>query len=499
MTQRLGIFVLLIAAAASATFARAVHAASRLVVVPAVVSGVGEPETGLLAALAEGLRQNPQWGVEQGEALSTLAGFAGSSVREADIARMKAVVDDAAAKLAAGDGADLVAGLEAVREELRVAARKGQRPPAADEIAWRSSTLLVAALLASNQDARAKAAAEEAILLFPGRTITDADKLPARAAELFAAPRPGLGAKLTLRTRPEGCEVLVGDTVLGKDPVEVAVLQGDAYYFRARCAPSGAATTDAVTTSFPKKILVPANETTRSDVLDVEFERGFAAEGFKRVRFASTQERRTLEESYARRISERFDADAVVFASVGELSGTDWLNARLYTRSGYLNRQGLVRLEAQRANALGRYLATGRDVPGVLKPEEAGALLASSRVAPTGRDNVAPAWYSDVVGWSLLGAGVAGASVGLWGNGVGNQKREEAEAIRGDDARQEQLFKDAQSIKFWSGVGTAGGFLFAATGVVLLAVPEYSDDESFMALRPALVPGGGGITLGGRF
>src|SRR6185369_14742012 len=107
----------------------------------------------------------------------------------------------------------------------------------------------------------------------------------------------------------------------------------------------------------------------------------FTADGLRRLRFSSSQERRELEETYARRVAERFDADVVVLASVGELSGADWLSARLYLRSGYLNRQALVRLEAPRANALGRFLATGKDVPGVLKPEEAGSLLQSSRVS----------------------------------------------------------------------------------------------------------------------
>jgi hypothetical protein len=499
MTQRCGVFVFVIAtAAAHLTAAPPAFAASRLVVVPVVVAGAAEPDSGLLAALAEGLRQNPQWGVEQGEALAALAGFSASSVPEADLTRLKTTIETAARKLAAGEASDQAGALEAAREELRVAARKGPRGAVADELAWRASTLLVAALAAGKQDTRAKAAAEEAILLFPGRKVTEADKLPATAVQLLGAPRAGLGARLTLRTRPEGCEVRVGDVSLGKDPVEIAVLNGEAYYFSARCTAGAPAAAGATTTSFPKKIVVPSNETTRQDVLDVEFERGLAAEGFRRIRFASNQERRSLEESYVRRVAERFDADSVVLASVGELSGTDWLNARLYTRSGYLNRQGLVRLEAQRANALGRYLATGRDVPGVLKPEEAGALLASSRVSSSQETVVAP-WYTDIAGWAMLGVGAIGTSIGLYGNSVGNEKREEADMVRGDTVRQDMLYKDAQSMKFWSGIGVAGGLLFAATGVVLLAVPEYSSDEPYMALRPAWLPGGGAVTLGGRF
>ena len=38
-----------------------------------------------------------------------------------------------------------------------------------------------------------------------------------------------MGAKLTLLTRPEGCEVFVTAASVGKAPVEVPVLQASAY------------------------------------------------------------------------------------------------------------------------------------------------------------------------------------------------------------------------------------------------------------------------------
>jgi hypothetical protein len=508
MNHRLGFGFTLAVTIAALAVPPAAHAASRLIVLPVVVGGgTAEPDRGLVAALTEGLRQNPQWGVEQGDNLVTLAKFQTSSVPEADLKRLEAAVADAAKKLS-GKPEDAATALEAAREELRQAARKGARGQAADDLAWRASTLLIAAHVAGKQETKARTVAEETALLFPGRKVEPADKLPPKVAELLAATRPGLGARLTLRTRPEGCEVLSGGIVLGKDPLEVSVLQGDGYYFQARCtagpvaaAPSAAAAApSAPVTSYPKKVIVPANETTRQDVLDAEFERGFEAEGLRRVRFGSLQERRQLEESYARRLAERFDADAVVLASVGELSGADWLNARLYTRSGYLNRQGLVRLEAQRANALGRYLATGKDVPGVLKPEEAGALLAASRVSSERKGPVAAPWYSDIAGWSLLGVGVVGLSLGQWANSVYHDKQDQADNLRGDTPKQEALWREAQSAKFWGGIGTVGGILFAATGVVLLAVPEYSDDDGFTAsLRPGLLPGGGQLSFAGRF
>jgi hypothetical protein len=498
MKHRLG-FTFAVCAVAWTAFSPVAAAASRLIVVPVVVGGGGEPEANLMAALSEGLRQNPQYGVEQGDALVTLAKYPNTSLPDAELTRLTTAVDEAARKL----GADAVTALEAAREDLRAAARKGPRGARGDQLAWRASTLLIAAHLAAKQDSKARTVAEETALLFPGRKPTAGDDVSAKVADLLASARPGLGAKLTLRTRPEGCEILHGDVVLGKDPLELSVLQGDAYYFQARCsgaagaAPANAATA-ATIISHPKKVIVPANESTRQDVLDAEFERGFAGEGLRRLRFSSTQERRELEESYSRRLAERFDADAVVLASVGELSGADWLNARLYLRSGYLNRQGLVRLEVQRANALGRFLATGKDVPGVLKPEEAGALLASSRVSSEQKEAIAP-WYSDAVGWTFVGVGALGVGLGRWGNSIANKRQEEGDMTRGDGPRQEALYREAQSAKFWSGIGTVGGVLFAATGIVLLAVPEYGDDDGFMAVRPSLLPGGGGFVWNGRF
>jgi hypothetical protein len=383
-----------------------------------------------------------------------------------------------------------------VRGELRIAGKKGPRSVEADNLLWRTSLLLVAALQGKDAD-QAKKAAQETMLLFPGRRPTEADKLSAAAGKLFEAP-PELGVKLKLVSRPEGCEVFVGPTSFGKSPAEVQVLQDEPYWAHVRCAAAAGAPAGAGMASLPKRIVVPPNETTRQEVLDAEFERSFVAEGLRRLRFTSSNERRQLEESYARRLAERFDADAVVLASVGELSGADWLNARLYLRSGYLNRQGLVRLEPQRANALGRFLATGKEVPGVLRPEEAGALVAASRPADAGEPSINP-WYTDIAGWSFLGGGLVTLGFGRWINSSAEDKESQADALRGDTERQNALYREAQSEKFWGGVLTVGGLLASATGVVLLLVPEYNHSDELFSFGPNILPGGGGLVVGGRF
>lgn len=477
-------------AAALVGRASSAEAATRLVVIPVSVGGGQDPDTALMAALANGLRQNPQWAVEQGESIPSLAKYQPTAVTETELARLAAEVEAVGRK----SGAEAVETLTRVRGELRATAKKGPRSPEADKLLWQTSLLLVSALTSKDAD-QAKKIAQETMLLFPGKKPGEDDKLGPAASKLFEAP-PEMGARLKLLSRPEGCEVFVGATSIGNAPAELSVLTDEAYWAHVRCpAPAGAGQSLA---SLPKRIVVPPNETTRQEVLDAEFERGFVAEGLRRLRFASSQERRQLEESYARRLAERFDADAVVLASVGELSGADWLNARLYLRSGYLNRQGLVRLEAQRANALGRFLATGKDVPGVLKPEEAGALVAASRPMD-GPEPEPAAWYTDIAGWAFVGTGLATFSIGQWINSNAEDKRKQADALRGDTERQGSLYRQAQSQKFWGGVATVGGLLLSVTGVVLLLVPEHTGPDEMFGLSPTPLPGGGGLVVGGRF
>ena len=479
--------------------APAAEAAARLVILPVVVGGGPDPEAPLMAALADGLRQNPQWSVEQGESIPSLASYRPVGLTDAELEKLTADVEGAAKKGAAGN-AEALTTLERVRGELRAATKKGPRGAKGDDLLWRTSVALVTGLL-SKEAERAKVIAEETMLLLPGRKPAEGEKLPAAVAAVMVAPAPGTGARLKLVSRPEACEVFLDGRSLGKSPAEVPVLQGESYWSYTRCVPAApAAGASGEIASMPKRVAVATNESQRQEVLDAEFERAFSAEGTRRLRFASPQDRRQVEESYARRVADRFDADVVVLASVGELSGADWMNARLYLRSGYLNRQGLVRLEPQRANALGRYLATGKDVAGVLKPEEAGAMVAAARNAESNTKPAVDPWYTDIAGWTFLGAGVATLATGRWINASAEDKQNQADALRGDTERQNALYREAQSEKFWGGVGTVGGLLLMSTGVVLLLVPEYNNPEGEMfAISPSVLPGGGGLMLGGRF
>ena len=224
--------------------------------------------------------------------------------------------------------------------------------------------------------------------------------------------------------------------------------------------------------------------------------RGAAPRCASRRRTSAAQ----LEESYARRVAERFDADAVVLASVGELSGADWLNARLYLRSGYLNRQGLVRLEAQRANALGRFLATGKDVPGVLQARggrRAGGRLAPDRPAPA--PSVDP-WYTDIAGWSFLGGGLVTLGLGRW---INSARRGQAEPGRRHPRRlrtagravpggpEREVLGRRPHRRRPAGVRHRRG---AAAGPRI-----QPPTTSCSAFSPGLLPGGGGLVVGGRF
>ncbi len=458
-------------------FASIAQAAARLVVVPVVVGASPEPTPELMAALAKGLQDSGPWTVVHGNGLKALLDTAPGLAAET----RKAIAD----KLAEARGSAGVA--EAVVKQIDDLARVEPFAAADFDLLYRAHGALVTALLAASETDRAKEAAANTAALFPGRKPASEDELPGPAAELLSSAPPGQ-AKLLVDTRPEHCQVHLNGLPVGAAPVELVVRPGLPYQASAVCPGD--------LQIQPRRITVGEKEVTRQELLDGDFERALRAEGGLRIRFASSPERRQLEERYARRIAERYRSDVVVLASMGELSGADWLNARLYLRSGYLNRQGLVRLEVARASALGRYLATGKEMPGVLRPEEAGALVAAAQAAPA-EPEFRP-WYTDVVGWCLTGVGLAGLSFGLYENGLANRTSDKADAIRGDSSQQQALQRQAQRQRFVADIGLVGGGLMTVTGIVLLAIPEYTNQHGqLFAVTP--VPGGGFVRLGGRF
>jgi hypothetical protein len=465
-------------------------AAARVVVLPVVVGSQAEPSPELMTALARGLQDAQQWRVFQGQYLRGLM-VAPAGLTNDDRTRLAAKLDEAAAKIHVRAASDAIALVEPVRAELAQAGRELVLTRDDYQLAYRAASLHVAGLLLAGETERAKNVASEVVALFPGHRPDQAGKLPPAAVELLSSAIPESSVKLTLQSHPDGCDVILNGANLGKAPVEVAVAPGATYQAQTVC---NSAPADR---SFPKRITIDPKDTNRQEVLDADFEKTFAADGGQRVRFASTVDRRQLEESTARRVAERYGADSVVLASVGELHGADWLSARLYLSSGYLNRQALVRLEPARAASLGRYLATGQDMPGVLKPEEAGALASS--VAPDAGSKgakVAP-WYTDVVGWCFTGAGVVGVTLGIVATAAANSTMARGDAIRGDTELQNSVWRDAQKQKFLAGIGLVGGGLVLATGVILLIIPEYSDGGETLVFSPT--KGGGVMGLRGTF
>jgi hypothetical protein len=466
------------------------QAAARVVVLPVVVGSGPEPSAALMAALGKGIQENGPWAVVQGDALKGLM-TTPTGIKPEDRTRLAARLDEVARKVQQRAATEALTRLESINAELSQLAKEYVLEKPDVDMAYRAAGLHVAALLANGEADRAKAVAVQTATLFPGRKPDDSDHLPTAAVQALTAAAPEGPVKITLRSRPDACEIFVAGTSLGKSPVEIPAVAGANYQAQAVCG--------GTQKSYVKRIAVGDKDTVRQEVLDADFERSFEADGGQRLRFASSPERRQLEESSARRVAERYAADVVVLASVGELSGADWLNGRLYLRSGYLNRQALVRLENSRAVALGRYLATGRDVPGVLKPEEAGVLVAASQKGDVQQQAAkTDPWYTDIVGWCFTGAGAIGITLGILANNAGSKTTDEADAIRGDSERQQALYRDAQRSKFLGGIGLIGGGLMAVTGVVLLAIPEYTSQQGeLFVLNP--VPGGATVGFSGRF
>jgi hypothetical protein len=471
-------------------FSSAAQAAARVIVLPVVVGQGPEPSSDLMSALAKGVQDNSQWAVVHGDSLKGLM-VPAAGLKDDDRKRIADKLEDAAKKVARTP-AEAITAIEAVQTDLTNSAKDLALTKPDHDLAFRAAALVVAAHLSAKDTDKAKAAAADVAARFPARKAAESDKLPPPAVELLNAAVSSGTIKVSFKSRPEGCEVFVNGTSIGRSPAEIQAVPGP-YQAAASC--SGQA--GGAFNSFPKRFTVAENDTARQEVLDADFERSFEADGGQRLRFGSSPERRQLEDAFARRVAERYGADVVVLASVGELSGADWLNGRLYLRSGYLNRQALVRLEPGRATALGRYLATGRETPGVLRPEEAGALVAASQTAAVDNTTAKP-WYTDIVGWCFAGGGAIGVTLGLIENAAGNRTTRQADEIRGDSERQQALYREAQRHKFLGGIGLVGGGLMAITGVVLLAIPEYTNQQGeLFVIRP--LPGGGTVSFSGRF
>lgn len=464
----------------------------RVVVMPVVVGAGQEPPADLMASMTKGLQENATWNVLQGEELAVLYETSAGLSAEART-RLTGRLAEAKDKIHANALPEAMAILHEIRAAVVKAVQLGHLAHEDFDLAWRASALAVAVLVKNSQPDQAKVAAQEAALAFPGRKAGVSDDLPPGAIELLAAPSTTLGVKLTIKTRPAACDVVVNGAQVGRAPLELRALPRVPYQAEATCP-----VTKGRLVSHPQRIVVDEKETAREELLDAEFERGFRAEGGHRVRFASSHERRELEDTYARRIGERFGAQIIVLASVGELSGTEWLNGRLYGRSGSLNRQGLVRAEGTRALALGRYLGGREDIAGVLRPEQAGVLATASQSAPKAAPESQP-WYTDVVGWSLVGSGIAGMSLGLWANAVGDRKTRDGDDIRGDFETQQRYYREAQRARFLGGIGVVGGALTMVTGVVLLIIPEYASNEDAFTAGMTPLPEGGGVSVRGRF
>jgi hypothetical protein len=279
--------------------------------------------------------------------------------------------------------------------------------------------------------------------------------------------------------------------------VELPLRAGSLYSVQARCPVVPPAT--AATESFMR--FVSVSDAPAKFVLDASFPSHLkSGPSGMLLAFDNSDQRQNLEETYVRRVAERYGASSVVLASVGEFQSAEWLNARLYLSSGYKNRHALVRIDLGRATALGRYLATGKEAPGVLNAQDAGNMVAASRtLKPMSASRVRPAaWYEDVPAWCFVGTGAASVALGLWANNRADDKRHESAVSVDDPFLQDRLNTEASRLKFVGGMGTYGGMLLIGTGAVLLALPEYQDTRSeLFGMSP--LPGGGQFTYRGRF
>jgi hypothetical protein len=469
-------------------------------VVPIVVADKGEPSMDLLAGLAQGLGVQGHWQVQYGGAGRQLAPPPATSVADDRAQALTAELEAAARASAEGRKADAVTNLTGILSALRELANQGPLGAAGDDLLIKAGVALIGVLVSQGQDVEAQKVANEIASGLPGRSFDDVPGAGPVVTALLKAATLEDAVNLELISRPVGCAMWINGRTVGVAPVTVKAREGIRLSVHAVCPPEAPGGGERPSRTRVVKVK-PTDANRQQEVVDLAFERAFenGAEG-GRLRFSSSAVRRQNEPAYAARVASMLDADLVVFAGVGELGGTEWLNARLYLRSGFKNRQGLARLETERAVALGRYLATGKDSPGVLRSDEAGALVAATRPSPRlirSTPERVP-WYADPVGWSLVGAGAVAFGFGLWATDKADDKFAEANRARNEPFRKQDLRSEATTLSFVGDIGTFGGGVLVVTGLLLLVTPEYTESRSeLFVLRP--LPGGAAAAWSGRF
>ncbi len=475
------------------TAARPTMRSARVVVIPVTVGNGPKPSDALLSAVGDGMSGNVNWRIEVARTGKPIAVLVHDDFDAEQVKLLEA-------KRATVDTAEpaAVEKYEALLAEAESALATRPMGPGGRGLVVRIVDSIIAATLASGDQQKAKAVAEHAALLFPGRRPTAEEGLSVVAAALIGQAAPPQYAKLQFLSRPEGCIVEVNGADVGAAPVTVAAAPGVTYHARARC-PKDKGEGVSMRKAVPAG---PVGEG-RSVVLDVQFEHEFINDATGTVMsFGSSNARRELEQSYARRIAEKLSADTVVFVSLGEVGGSEYLNARAYLRSGFKNRQGLARPEVGRASALGHYLVSGQDDgASVLRPEDIGKTGATDIALPnTVRQPIArAAWYTDVPGWILVGTGTLGVVGGLYADGLAEDKRKLAVKAM-DPFTKDRLEGDASNLRFLASVGVFAGGMMVVTGAVLLFMPEYSVGQSeLFVLSPTVGRDGAGLHAVGRF
>ncbi|MDX2021092.1 MAG: hypothetical protein SF187_12705 [Deltaproteobacteria bacterium] len=477
---------------------------SKALVVPVVVGPVAPPPAALVEALAQGLRDNVNWDVTVPSASTPVASAQDPAASVAAVEAAATAVGRVSVDMPAAAVSETLA---PAFEQLVQASMHAPLGTSGAEALVKVGGRLLSAQAASGQEEAARKTATDLKLLLPARTFREGEGVSFVAAALLqAAPTDGITAEF--KANAPACAIELDGFEVGKGQATVALRPLSKYAAVARCPGKAGATEDSFVRVVSVSALQPAKEGEapaagpRKFALDASFPSHLRStpDGLL-LAFDNSQQRVAQEETYARRLAERYGVSSVVLASVGEFQSAEWLNARLYLSSGYKNRHGLARLENARAMALGRYLATGKESPGVLNAEEAGNMVAASQsLRPVSRP--APAvnpWYKDVPGWSFVGAGVASVVLGRWIDAKAEDKREEARVNTiNDPFKRDKLNGEASDLKFWSGITMYGGGLLAVTGIVLLALPEYGPDQGELyGLAP--LPGGAAFTYGGRF
>ncbi len=366
---------------------------------------------------------------------------------------------------------------------------------------FKTLILLARCQLFSGDEAQARTTMQSLLRTFGDEFTVTSEKYHPKLVDLYTSVLEKEASKrtgaLVVRTRPSGCEVFInGRRMTDESPAAYTGLYAGEVSVLARKGRS---------TSIARNLTIPSGGQVEIDI-DLAYESSLLThDGQFGLGFDTEAEAQKHLINYSEAIGEALKVDYVILAGVIQREGQPLLASWKID----VKRRAIVK---QRALTVKPNVISHRRI------EEMSVYLGAVQLTASASDSGLKPWYTNWVGWTLVGTAVAlGAGAGAVGQQYGTY-RDEAQLAYPNGLTEAEKEAEYQSriraknsaenleVPLYVLSGLAGASLIA--GIVVFAVMDVeADDTSSSMFRfgrdivatPTLLPGGAGVSTQFKF